>query len=321
MLSAKVFKTLPSRIHSPSVSNKALHNGVANIQDSPYSTAWQSIGDSKWTFDDVKEAEDIKSLRRMEETRLNRKRSSAQKVLDKPAVITQIPAQLDKNIVSNALLLVDKPQDWSHQEVEQAVRWSLKMKSVSSPGQLEPFASGLMVLCLGRATKLSTLFHEQTNTFSGTIKLGEATNTFDASGQVTDVLGWDHVSERDIQSATDQLLGETLQVPPQYSCIKVGGRRSVMKSLHSDEDGDLCPRPVYIHSFQAKSVDFGRGLVDFSITLGQSSMIRSVAHDLGRMLGTCSHLISLRRENIGAFSVEDAWTLDVLMPLLKRYRS
>jgi tRNA pseudouridine55 synthase len=321
MLLATVYKNLPRGLCYSSTRNKALKNDEINIRDSPYSTAWQSPGHSKWTFDNAKEADDIKSLRRMEEARLNRRRTPAQKVLEKPAVITQIPAQLEKSVVSNALLLVDKPQDWSHQEVEQALRWSLKMKSVSSPGQLEPFASGLMVLCLGRATKLSTLFHEQTSTFSGTIKLGEATNTFDATGQVTDTLGWDHVSEQNIRSAVNQLLGETLQVPPPYSSVKFGGRRSVVPSQLSNSDGDMRPRPVYVHSFQATIMDLEHGVLHFSITIGQSSMIRSVAHDLGRMLGTCSHLVTLRRERIGAFSVEDAWTLDVVLPLLKRYRS
>ena len=86
------------------------------------------------------------------------------------------------------------PQDWSDQEVEQALRWSLKMKAVSSPGNLELMASGLMVLCLGQATKLSNMFHDQPSSYSGTVRLGEATDTFDASGQITDAQGWEHIT-------------------------------------------------------------------------------------------------------------------------------
>jgi hypothetical protein len=110
MLLATVYKDLPRGLCYSSTRNKALKNDEINIRDSPYSTAWQSPGHSKWTFDNAKEADDIKSLRRMEEARLNRRRTPAQKVLEKPAVITQIPAQLEKCVVSNALLLVDKPQ-------------------------------------------------------------------------------------------------------------------------------------------------------------------------------------------------------------------
>jgi tRNA pseudouridine55 synthase len=88
-------------------------------------------------------------------------------------------------------------QDWADQEVEQALRWSLKSKGVSSPGKLDHMATGLMVLCLGHASKLSNLFHEQTSTYTAVVRLGEATDTYDASGQITETLGWEHVTGED----------------------------------------------------------------------------------------------------------------------------
>ena len=85
-------------------------------------------------------------------------------------------------------------QDWSDQEVEQALQWSLKTKSLGSPGKLDHMATGLMVLCLGRAMKLSSLFHEQTSTYTGVVQLGEATDTYDAAGQITETRAWEHIT-------------------------------------------------------------------------------------------------------------------------------
>ncbi|KAG1664078.1 hypothetical protein FOA52_011435 [Chlamydomonas sp. UWO 241] len=273
-----------------------------------------------WTFDEAAEQADAAAVYRLEQSRLYRRRAKAAERPPPPAVITQLPGQLDRDTMANALLLVDKPKDWSDDEVERALRWALRTNAVSNAGRLEPLASGLLILCIGAASKYTQTFQEFDRGYSGVIRLGSATDTYDAYGAETESLGWEHVARGDVEAAAARFRGEVTLVAPRFNTAKVGGRRFVVPAS-DDPDAAVSPRPVCVSSFTVTLAAPGSSPdVEFSAVLGQAGYVRSIAHDFGRQLGTVSHLAALRRESVGPFSVGDAWTLDVLLPLIKRYR-
>lgn len=183
---------------------------------------------------------------------------------------------------------------------------------------LDTAATGLLLVLLGDATRLTAAFAELDKCYTGVIRLGAATNTYDASGVVTEMMPWDQITDAQIQDAARSFVGELMLVPPAFSLVAVAGRSAAVYAARG-EPLDLAPEPCHVSSL-AVSRERGSRDVAFALTTGRSVHVRSVAHEFGRVLGTVSHLAALRRTAVGGFRVEDAWTLDALVPLIKKYR-
>ncbi|MFT4605977.1 MAG: tRNA pseudouridine55 synthase [Rhodothermales bacterium] len=213
-----------------------------------------------------------------------------------------------------AVLLVDKPVGLTSFGVVKRIRHRVPVRKVGHAGTLDPMATGLLIILVGRATKAMERFMGQDKTYTGTIRLGETTPSYDAESEVLERRATDHLSDEDVATATRPFIGTIEQRPPAFSAIKIGGER-LYKKARRGEDIELPLRSVRVDSFD---VDPMRGSdVDFSVTCSKGTYIRSLAHDLGAELGVGGHLVGLRRTGSGSFRVDQAWELNELLAQLE----
>ncbi|GAB3563084.1 tRNA pseudouridine(55) synthase TruB [Arthrobacter alkaliphilus] len=215
----------------------------------------------------------------------------------------------------SGLVIVDKPQGWTSHDVVGRMRRLAGTRKVGHAGTLDPMATGVLVLGINKATRLLTYIVGTSKTYSATIRLGEATITDDAEGDVTESRSAAGVTEDAIRAGVARLSGEIQQVPSSVSAIKVNGERSYAR-VRSGQEVKLAARPVTIHRFEIhaiRRVDGGR-VVDIDVTVECSSgtYIRALARDLGEALGVGGHLTALRRTHVGPYSLEQARTLEQL---------
>ncbi len=210
----------------------------------------------------------------------------------------------------DGVLLVDKHEGLTSHDVVDVARKLLGTRRIGHTGTLDPAATGLLVLCVGRAGRLQSFLTGFEKTYEGTILFGVATDTYDAEGTP---VGTPHPSpEPDtarLAEACRALTGEILQVPPPYSARKVGGKKSY-ELARAGEAVPLPPKAVTVRAFEVLGID--GAVARFRVTCTSGTYVRSLAHDVGRALGTGAHLASLRRTSIGPFRLEDAKTLAAL---------
>jgi len=202
----------------------------------------------------------------------------------------------------DGLLLVDKPGGITSHDVVATVRRSLGIRKVGHAGTLDPMATGLLLLGLGRATRLLRFLGELPKTYTGTFLLGVATTTLDADGDVTTTSAVD-VTDEALASAMSALVGGSLQRPPAYSAVKVGGRK-LYEAARAGEELVAQPRPIRVDRFDV--VEREGASVDFVAVVSSGTYVRALAADVGAALGCGAHLTGLRRTAIGSFSVLDA---------------
>ena len=205
------------------------------------------------------------------------------------------------------LLLVDKPAGMTSHDVVQRVRRLYGERSIGHLGTLDPFATGLLVLLLGRSTRLATFIHTEPKVYEAVVKFGEETDTDDATGTVIRTAS--APSEKAIRSSLGSLTGKISQVPPAYSAKSVDGTRAY-DAARRGEPLDLRAVEVIVHSWDV--VDVAGDTLTTTITCSGGTYIRALARDLGRLTSSAAHLRSLRRTRVGEFDVRDAPTLESL---------
>ncbi len=204
-----------------------------------------------------------------------------------------------------AVLPVDKPRTWSSFDVIRKLRRVLGVRKMGHAGTLDPLATGLLIILVGRATKLMERFMELPKVYEGTLRLGEVTPTYDAEGEVTECGDPSAVTREDLAAARERFLGTIRQEAPPFSAIKVDGER-LYKKARRGETFQPPTRFVTIDRFELLSRDGPD--VSFRVTCSKGTYIRSLAHEFGTVLGVGAHLVVLRRTAIGEFSVGEAWT-------------
>ncbi len=208
------------------------------------------------------------------------------------------------------LLPVDKPVGPTSHDVVAAVRRALGTRRVGHTGTLDPFASGLLVLCVGQATRLAEYLSGMDKSYEAVARLGSTTDTLDIEGTVlTESEDWTEVDASRVSEALSELLGPIEQVPPQFSAKKVGGE-AMHRKARRGEHVDLPPVRVTVHEIELLSLDLPD--VRFSVRCSSGTYIRALARDLGESLGVGAHLTSLRRTAVGSFEVEGAIALEEL---------
>jgi len=217
--------------------------------------------------------------------------------------------------LSEGLLLVDKPSGWTSHDVVARIRRVCGTRRVGHAGTLDPMATGVLVLGVGRATKLLTFLVGCDKGYAATVRLGESTVTDDAEG---DVVAWadaSDVSRAAIDAAVAGLTGAIRQVPSSVSAIKIDGQRSYAR-VRSGEDVKLAARPVTVSRFAVLDVrSAGTGLdVDIEVEVSSGTYVRALARDLGSALGVGGHLTALRRTRVGRYAIADAVPLKGLEP-------
>ena len=202
------------------------------------------------------------------------------------------------------LLPVDKPVGPTSHDVVAMARRGLRTRRVGHTGTLDPFASGLLVLCIGHATRLAEYLSGLGKRYEATALLGVTTDTLDSEGEVLATSeGWREVTEDNVRGALEGLRGTIEQIPPQYSAKKVDGE-AMHRRARRGEHVDLDPVSVTVHDFRLE--DFSPPHVRFSVHCSSGTYVRALARDLGEALGVGAHLTELRRTAVGDFSVESA---------------
>lgn len=210
------------------------------------------------------------------------------------------------------LLLVDKPEGPTSHDIVDVVRRAVGVRRVGHTGTLDPFASGLLLLCVGWATRLAEYLSGLPKSYRGVIRLGQRTDTDDRAGAIVATHeGWRTAGVETIRRALDDQIGEIEQLPPAYSAKRSAGRRAYAVARGGGTP-DLQPERVTIHRLNL--CDFSPPDVTIEIECSGGTYVRSVARDVGESLGVGGHLLSLRRLRIGEFDVAAAVKLEGDMP-------
>ena len=215
----------------------------------------------------------------------------------------------------DGVLVCDKPAGMTSHDVVARVRRLAGQRRVGHGGTLDPPATGVLVLALGRATRLLPFLPTEPKRYLAEVSFGAETDTLDAAGTVTATADPAGVDEARLRAALAGFVGPQLQVPPMVSAIKVGGERLYAKSRRG-EQVDRAPRPIVISELEL--VDFRAGerpRATLAVACSGGTYVRSLAADLGRALGTLAHLAALRRTAVGRFTERDAHTLAELEEL------
>ena len=207
-------------------------------------------------------------------------------------------------------MVIDKPAGLTSHDVVQQIRRLSQIRRVGHAGTLDPLATGVLLLCLGRSTRLIEYLVGQPKTYVGTVRLGQSTNTYDAEGEVTHT-GVVTANEADIAAALNPFRGQIWQIPPMYSAIKRGGQ-PLYKLARQGLTVELEPRPVTI--YQLELLSWHEPDLTLRLVCSAGTYVRSLAHDLGERLGCGGHLTALRRTAIGAFTLNAAANLAHLTP-------
>jgi tRNA pseudouridine55 synthase len=207
------------------------------------------------------------------------------------------------------LVVVDKPAGMTSHDVVARVRRTAGTRKVGHAGTLDPMATGVLVLGLNRATRLLGHLMLTEKSYDATVRLGAATTTDDAEGEVVATASAAGVTEDDVREALRSFVGDIEQVPSAVSAIKVDGRRAYQR-VRSGEVVELAARPVTVHAIGAGAFRRDGGFLDLDLHVSCSSgtYVRAIARDLGAALGVGGHLTALRRTRVGAFTLAGATT-------------
>ena len=200
-------------------------------------------------------------------------------------------------------LLIDKPAGPTSHDIVDTVRQCYRIKKVGHCGTLDPAATGLLVLVLGKATKLSEKMMSDDKIYVGSMKLGETTNTYDAEGETDEARPVPGLTLEALQEKANDFLGDQLQLPPMVSAIKINGT-PLYKLARKGMEVERKKRFIHLYKFQI--TEYEPPLAWFKIACTKGTYVRTLAHDLGQALGCGAHLAGLRRTGSGKFKVGDA---------------
>jgi tRNA pseudouridine55 synthase len=212
-------------------------------------------------------------------------------------------------LIENGVLNIDKPAGWTSHDVVSRARKLLKIKKIGHAGTLDPDATGVLILCIGKATKLAEYLMGMDKEYEAVMRLGETTSTQDASGEILEKKEWDGIKEEELIGCFSRFTGEIAQIPSAYSAIKIGGIPSYQRA-RKGEEVNIPVRKVKI--FRIDYLGREGANVSLKIHCSKGTYIRTLCHDMWGVLGPGAHVSSLRRTRSGKFSVEDSISLEKL---------
>lgn len=217
-----------------------------------------------------------------------------------------------------SVLLVDKPKDWTSFDVVKIVRQLLRVKRVGHAGTLDPMATGLLIVCTGKKTKEVGTFVAKEKEYEAELLLGASTATYDGESAIDNVGTVEGITISMIESALSEFVGEQLQLPPMHSAVKVGGKR-LYKYARKGKIIQRDPRMVDVQSITSLEIRIPR--VKLKIVCSKGTYVRSLAHDIGKRLGSGAFLTGLRRTRIGQYELDRAVSIDDVAALAKNHRA
>ena len=214
--------------------------------------------------------------------------------------------------LDDRILLVDKPKGLTSFAVVRRVRRAAGVRKVGHCGSLDPIGTGMLLVCTGVATRVAALFVDLPKEYEARVRFGRSTDSYDADGRVVEEAAVPELDPEVVRRALLTFEGPIEQVPPMVSALKHGGRR-LYELARAGLDVERAPRRVMVYEIVLR--ELGAGHADIHIRCGRGCYVRSIAHDLGRLLGVPAHLEALRRSAVGPFRVADALQLDALEAL------
>lgn len=217
------------------------------------------------------------------------------------------------NFANGEILNINKPEGWSSFDVVKKIRAHIKVKKVGHAGTLDPFASGVLLICTGRATKRMPELIKLDKEYVAQIELGKTTDTYDKTGVLLKKIDTSNITVDKIQNALANFRGEIYQTPPMYSAVKVGGRR-LYQLARRGEMIERQPRKVNIYVLEL--LNFSHPFLTIQVCCSKGTYIRALAHDLGEALRCGAHLYALTRIRVGPYKIEDARTIHDFIQLV-----
>lgn len=224
------------------------------------------------------------------------------------------------NFIEGEVLYVAKPLHWTSFNLVNKLRWKLqktlhvKKLKVGHAGTLDPLATGVMIICTGKSTKLIESFQYQTKEYVATLKLGETTPCFDCELPVDATYPTEHISRELVEEVIPRFKGEIWQIPPVYSAVKVDGKRAYDYAREGQEV-ELKAKLLVIDEIEI--LDYSLPLLKIRVVCSKGTYIRALARDIGEALGSGAHLTALKRTRIGDVKLENCWQIDDLIQFIE----
>lgn len=225
-----------------------------------------------------------------------------------------------EDFLEGQVLLIDKPLGWSSFQAVNSLKWKIRKKfqlkkiKIGHAGTLDPLATGLLLICTGKATKTINELQGQEKEYTGTITLGGTTPSYDLETEINENFPIDHITNELIHSTTSQFIGDIEQIPPVFSALKKDGKR-LYEYAREGKEVEIKKRGVTITEFEITSIELP--MVHFRVVCSKGTYIRSLAHDFGKELQSGAHLSSLKRTKIGDYNVNKAITPEEFGKLLQ----
>lgn len=225
------------------------------------------------------------------------------------------------NFIEGEILYVNKPLNWTSFNLVSKLRWklqkTLKMKKlkVGHAGTLDPLASGVMIICTGKKTKLIESFQYQTKEYIATLELGATTPSFDKELPVDATYPTEHITRELVDKVIPTFVGEIWQVPPVYSAVKVDGKRAY-DYARDGQEVELKPKLLVIDEIEV--IDFELPFLKIRVVCSKGTYIRALARDIGLSLGSGAHLSALERTRIGEVKLADCWEIEPLVEYVEK---
>ncbi len=220
------------------------------------------------------------------------------------------------NFIEGEILYVNKPLNWTSFNLVNKLRWKLqktlkiKKLKVGHAGTLDPLATGVMIICTGKKTKLIESFQYQTKEYIATLELGATTPSFDKELPVDATYPTEHITSELVNAVIPTFTGEIWQVPPVYSAVKVDGKRAYDYAREGQEV-ELKPKLLVIDEIEV--LDFSLPLLKIRVVCSKGTYIRALARDIGQALNSGAHLAALERTRIGDVTLTDCWEIESLV--------
>ena len=214
----------------------------------------------------------------------------------------------------NGVINVNKPADWTSQDVCAKLRSRLNIKKIGHTGTLDPMATGVLPVCIGKATRIIEYYDKDEKSYHAAMKIGMRSDTLDITGEILETGDCSNISENAVREAFKRYTGRIEQTPPKYSALKVDGKRAY-ELAREGKDFELETREVEIYVNKITSMDLNEGVIEFDVTCSKGTYIRSICDDIGRELGCGAVMTALERTGSGYFMIEESIGIEELCAL------
>ena len=214
--------------------------------------------------------------------------------------------------MTDGIINVNKPAGWTSQDVCAKLRHVLHIRKIGHTGTLDPMATGVLPVCMGKATRIIEYYDRDSKSYHAVMKLGVTSDTLDITGEILERAGYSNVDEKAVREAFKAYTGHVMQVPPKYSALKIDGKRAY-DLAREGKSFEIKPREIIIYENNVTKIDLEAGEIGFDVVCSKGTYIRTICDDIGRVLGCGAVMTALTRTGSGYFRIEDAHMLDEII--------